>query len=250
MALSSGGSSNYNLSFDTTKTFAITGTFGLSVTGALANDKTYDSTTAATVNFSGASLSGVQSGLTNVSLNTSGYTATFSQSNVGAGLTVTVSGLALSGADASDYTLTQPTLTATISARPITITAAANSKIYDGTTSAAAVPTITSGTLVGTNSISVSETYGTKNVGTGLTMTPTGSVSDGNGGANYAVTFATSANGTSMRGPLRSPPRPIPRPMTAGRPLRRRRASFRAPSRPAIRRISPRPMPARMPAPA
>ena len=51
-----------------------------------------------------------------VTLNASGATGTFASKDVGTGKTVTVSRLALAGADAGNYTLTQPTTTANITA--------------------------------------------------------------------------------------------------------------------------------------
>ena len=62
-----------------------------------------------------------------------------------------------------------------------------NTKVYDGTTSAAAVPTITSGSLGTGDTANFIETYSTRNVGTGLTLTPSGTVNDGNGGNNYTT---------------------------------------------------------------
>jgi len=53
-----------------------------------------------------------------------------------------------------------------ITARPITVTAATNSRGYDGTTTAAATPTITSGTLAIGDTANFTEAYGSKNVGT------------------------------------------------------------------------------------
>src|SRR5207245_5873944 len=47
-----------------------------------------------------------------------------------------------------------------------TVTAAANRKNYDSTTSAAATPTITIGSVAGTDTASFSETYDSKHVGT------------------------------------------------------------------------------------
>jgi hypothetical protein len=84
----------------------------------------------------------------------------------------------------------------TITKAALTITAAANSKIYDGTTASAAIPTITSGTLQGSDTASFTQTYDTKNVGTSKTMTATGVVTDGNSGNNYSYTFVTSTSGT------------------------------------------------------
>src|SRR5207253_6883978 len=62
-------------------------------------------------------------------------------------------------------------------------------------TSAAATPTITSGSLAGSDTTLFTETYNTWNAGTGKTLTPAGSVSDGNSGNNYAVTFVNATNG-------------------------------------------------------
>ena len=66
---------------------------------------------------------------------------------------------------------------------------------YDGTTAAAATPTITTGSLATGDTANFTETYDTQNVGTGKTLTPAGSVNDGNGGNNYTVTFVTNTTG-------------------------------------------------------
>ncbi len=79
----------------------------LTVTGIVANNKTYDGTTAATLNLTNATLVGVLNGDT-VTLNSS-YTATFASASVGSSIPVTVSGLTLGGAQSPDFTLTQPT---------------------------------------------------------------------------------------------------------------------------------------------
>ncbi|MGO9471160.1 MAG: choice-of-anchor Q domain-containing protein, partial [Isosphaeraceae bacterium] len=82
-----------------------------------------------------------------------------------------------------------------ITPRPITVTAAANIKTYDGTTSASAMPTITSGGLASGDAPDFTEVYSTRNVGTGLTLTPSGTVIDGNGGNNYTYTFVPVSTG-------------------------------------------------------
>src|SRR5204862_2543701 len=86
-----------------------------------------------------------------------------------------------------NYTVTTHTASGTITKRSITVTASAHSKVYDGTTSAAAIPTITSGTLAVGDAGNFTETYDTKHVGTGKTLTPAGSVSDGNSGNSYSI---------------------------------------------------------------
>ena len=85
----------------------------LTVTGVTANDKVYDGTTAASLNVSNAALVGVFSGDL-VTLDSNGATGTFASPNVGDDILVTISGLTLGGAQATDYSLTQPTTTADI----------------------------------------------------------------------------------------------------------------------------------------
>jgi fibronectin-binding autotransporter adhesin len=159
--------------------------------------KTYDGTTAATLAAGNYSLPGVVSGDT-VNLNnpTSG---TYDTRNVGAGKTVSVIGLAISGSSAGNYALSSTSASAaigTISQTNITVTAAANTKTYDGTTSAAATPAVTSGGIQTGDAGHFTETYDTQNVGTGKTLTPAGTVTDGNSGANYNYSFVATANGT------------------------------------------------------
>ena len=95
----------------------------------------------------------------------------------------------------SNYTLTFVGADFTITPRPITVTATTDTKEYDATTASAGVPTITVGTLAGTDTAAFTQTFGNANVGTGKTLTPTGTVNDGNGGANYAVTFVNDTTG-------------------------------------------------------
>jgi hypothetical protein len=95
----------------------------------------------------------------------------------------------------SNYSLSYVGADLTITAKPITVTAIANSKTTDGNPTAVALPVISSGTLVSGDTANFSETYDNANVGTGKTLTPGGSVTDGNSGNNYAVTFITNVNG-------------------------------------------------------
>ncbi|MDE1931651.1 MAG: hypothetical protein KGI43_08825, partial [Alphaproteobacteria bacterium] len=85
--------------------------------------------------------------------------------------------------------------TGVINPLSITVTAATNTKTYDGGVTAAALPTITAGSLVGSDSATLSETYDTKDSGTGKTLTPLASIADGNSGGNYAVTYVTDSTG-------------------------------------------------------
>ena len=80
--------------------------------------------------------------------------------------------------------------TGVITARAITVTAATDTKGYDGLKSSSALPTVTAGSLAPGDVANFTETFDTKNVGSGKTLTPAGSVIDGNGGNNYQMTFA------------------------------------------------------------
>jgi hypothetical protein len=95
----------------------------LTVAGVKAENKIYDGTTSDTIDISSAVLSGVLNG-DQVSLNPTGYTASFNNPNVGSGKPVTVTGLSLIGSGSSNYVLAQPTgLTATIAPASLKLTA-------------------------------------------------------------------------------------------------------------------------------
>ena len=94
--------------------------------GITANNKVYDGTTVATINSNNVILVGLVGGDT-VGLSTNGYTANFANPNVGTAIPVTVSGLALTGANAADYTLA-PLVGLTASITPTTLTVSADNK--------------------------------------------------------------------------------------------------------------------------
>ena len=81
---------------------------GLTVSGLTVNVKLVDGTTAATLNTAAAAPVGVFAGDA-VTVNVSAATGTFATPNVGLN-PVAVTGLTLAGADAGNYTLTQPTV--------------------------------------------------------------------------------------------------------------------------------------------
>ena len=115
---------------------------------------------------------------------------------MGVGKTLTPAGSVNDGNSGDNYAVTfARRLPRRRSPCSITVTAATNTKTYDGTTSAAAVPTITGGSLATGDTAAFSETYDNPNVGTGKTLTPAGSVNDGNSGNNYQVTFDTDTTG-------------------------------------------------------
>ncbi len=158
----------------------------LTVTGATASNKVYDGTTTATI--SGGTLVGIiNSDVVSLATATSG---TFSSSAVGTGKTVT-STMTLTGANAGNYTVAQPALTANITAKTLTVTGASGvNKVYNGTTAA----TITGGTLAGvvgsdavTLATATSGTFASANVGTGIGITSAMTLT-GAAAGNYTLT--------------------------------------------------------------
>jgi hypothetical protein len=125
-----------------------------------------------------------------VSGDTAAFTETYNTRNVGTGLTQATTGSVNDGDGGHNYTVTFVTnSTGQITPLAITATATTSTKGYDGTTTATARPTITAGSLVAGDTAAFTETYNTKNAGTGKTLTGAGSVNDGNNGNNYTVTF-------------------------------------------------------------
>jgi autotransporter-associated beta strand protein len=144
----------------------------LTITGLTADSRTYDGTTGAT--FTGTSaLNGVVN--SDVVSITGNGTASFVTKTVGTTKTVNVTGYGLTGANASNYSLTQPTLSADINAATLTVASGAtvSDKTYDGNTTA----TVSAGTLGGTIygldvvSLSTSGTFAAANVGTSISVT-------------------------------------------------------------------------------
>src|SRR5439155_4367846 len=85
-----------------------------------------------------------------------------------------------------------------VSARPITVTAQANTKTYDGTISSATAPTITSGSLAAGDTATLTETYDTRNAGTGKTLAPTVAITNSSNvdvTANYVITLVNNTSG-------------------------------------------------------
>ena len=166
----------------------------LTVLNSTASNKTYDSTTAATLS---GSLSGVMAAdSANVSLNRLG---TFASKNVGTGIAVTAAET-LSGSGASNYTLTQPTgLSANITPASLTVAnATASNKVYDGTTAVTLNGTLSG--VIGGEAVTLnpSGSFASKNVGTAVAVTASDTLS-GSAASNYTLTQPTglSANITA-----------------------------------------------------
>ncbi|MDD4400071.1 MAG: YDG domain-containing protein [Dysgonamonadaceae bacterium] len=113
MTISGDSATNYTIT-QPTLTGEITAK-ELTVSGITASSKVYDSTTSATLNTGSASFVGIIDGDT-VNLITTGASGVFSSASIGSAKTVTISGITKDGADALNYTITQPTTTANITA--------------------------------------------------------------------------------------------------------------------------------------
>jgi uncharacterized repeat protein (TIGR03803 family) len=190
-----GGDANYAAS---TNSPALSQSVNLAtVTAGLTGgvSRNYNGTVTATLTAANYNLFGVFAG-DSVTLNNPASGA-YDTRNQGTGKNVTVTGLALLGVSAGNYKLSNHSASGpvgTITPTNITVTATANTKTYDGTTSAAA-PAITSGGVQTGDAANFIETYSAKIVGTGITVTPSGSVSDGNSGINYTCSFVNNLSG-------------------------------------------------------
>src|SRR5262249_5067947 len=144
----------------------------LTVTGITAGSKVYDGTTAATLVTTGATLVGAIAG-DDVGLDSSGATGAFADKNVGTGKTVTVSGLLLTGGDATNSTRVPLSLPADITAAALSVTEIpAADKPFDGTTAATLDPGaavlvgVVTGDVVTLDTSAAVGTFDTPDVGT------------------------------------------------------------------------------------
>ena len=184
LAAAGADASNYNITYvngNLTITPFIIGSGGSGgpSIAATANNKVYDTTTAATGSLAMANLFAGDTVAVNYA------NANFATPNVANGLTVTFGGVTLSGPDAANYALGSSPITATanITPAPLTISAGltANNKVYSATNAATIAVTgnqVLAGVL-GTDAVSVSSagpytgaTFSQSNVGSGLTVTP------------------------------------------------------------------------------
>jgi hypothetical protein len=169
----------------------------LTVIGTTTTNRVYDGTRVDAL--SGSTLSGVFGNDDVVLGNTA--TGLFDTDHVGNGKTVTTA-MTISGGDASNYILVQPTgLTANVTPRPIVITATGTNRMYNGKVDDV-VSLSTNGVLSGdqvsfTNS---SATFADPYVGNGKTVTVSGITAVGADASDYLIvdpTTTTTANITS-----------------------------------------------------
>ncbi len=174
---------NYVLDSVATTTADIT---VLHITGTFtADSKVYDGNASATVLM--RSLVGAIGG---DAVSLTGGTASFDDKNVGTGKVVTLTGASLSGLDAGNYVLDSvATATADITALHITGTFTADTKVYDGNSSATVLTRSLVG-AIGGDAVSLTggtATFSDKNVGTGKVVTLTGASLTGGDSGNYVL---------------------------------------------------------------
>ena len=185
-----------NPATDTSTTLTVTsggGVLTVTLTGTVS--KAYDGTTTATLVSNNYILSGVLNGDT-VTLNNPS-TGTYDSRNVGTGKTVTVTGLAISGADAGKYTLASNSVSGTIgtiTSATLTVTnLTVADKVYDGTTNAAlnagsaALSGVVSGDDVSLVTSNATAFFADAEVGTNKPVTVTGCSLAGSDTGNYVL---------------------------------------------------------------
>ena len=188
LVLSSIGATSVNIT--TSSSGNIVSTKGITITGISISDKVYDGNTSATITGT-AAYSGLANGESFIVTGTS--SATFSDKNVGNGKTITITGYT---APSVNYFIIQPSgLLANITTKFLTVVSAAvTTKTYDGNTTATITGTLSgvispdAVTFVGTG------TFATSNVGTGISVTSTSSLS-GADASNYSLTQPTGLTG-------------------------------------------------------
>ncbi|MHB8107950.1 MAG: beta strand repeat-containing protein, partial [Candidatus Cryosericum sp.] len=194
----SGGTdaANYSLASDTLNgAIGIITPYPVSMTGSRTYDGTKD--VAAGIFTLGTLVSGEN-------LTIAG-TGTMADKSTGAGKTVNVSGLSLGNGSvglASNYTFSGGTQTANISKAPLTITAATNTKTYDGGLTADSKPTV-AGIQSGDTVTGLAENYADRNAATSKTLNVSAyTINDGNNGNNYTVSTIADTTGVISKAPL------------------------------------------------
>lgn len=170
----------------------------VTVTGFKAQSKVYDGNADAVVNSTNAKLDGMIEG-TVVGFDKSGLKFTFADKNVGMSKAVkNTTPITLTGADADNYNLKNPTveLTADITRKPVTVTAAVAEKTYNGRTDDAKVTMSASGIIAG-DDVQLAATkgvYATPDAGDAVEVTVTYTIS-GVDKDNYSYSIADKAYG-------------------------------------------------------
>ena len=201
---------NYAITPQATTTASISPK-ALTIGGITAADKVYDGLSTATVSTTGVTnallqANGMVTGDTIIVLATGQFRNadnTANDKNVGVAKTVLLSS-SHAGADVANYTITpQATTTASITPKAVTLTAPVASKTYDATTaytpSASQLSELSRQLGVDGDSVSgIGLSFNNKNAAIGnKVLSASGAIiSDGNGGQNYSISYASNSNST------------------------------------------------------
>jgi serralysin len=165
----------------------------LTINGVTAKNKIYDGKRTANVNMTYSQLSGVITGEKVVLNKPNVVNGLFSDKIVGINKNITVNTFSISGTNASNYSLIQPLIIATITPKPLSITGTTfQNKIYDGTSiayvnvSLSKLTTPIINDVVVLNKNNVSGLFSDKIVGTNKSITITGFNITGIDAANYS----------------------------------------------------------------
>lgn len=186
IVLSSTGASSVNIATSASGN-AVTAK-GLTITGLTAANKVYDGLTTVSVTGTPA-----YSGLVNSESFSVTGSVTFAFGTASVGNSKSITNTGTYAAPSTNYTVTQPSFTANITAAPLTIIGiTANNKVFDGTTSATLSGTAAYSGLVNGETFTVtgtpSATFADASVGTAKPVTVTGYTAPS---ANYSITQPT-----------------------------------------------------------
>lgn len=178
----------------------------VTVTGFKAQSKVYDGNADAEVNSTNAKLDGMIEG-TDVGFDKSGLTFKFDDKNVGTSKAVkNTAPITLTGTDAGNYNLTNPIvkLTADITRKPVTVTAAVAEKTYNGRTDDANV-TISFDGVIDSDEVTYQDakgTYANADAGDAVKVEVT-YIIGGKDAGNYSLNVVKTATGKVNKAELK-----------------------------------------------
>ncbi|ADY52959.1 Fibronectin type III domain protein [Pseudopedobacter saltans DSM 12145] len=156
--------------------------------------KTYDGTLTAAINFNAFTTATGLVGTDDVFVTYS--SASYDDKHVGVNKAVTINNLALSGTSKNNYSLNVFSTTGSIITKTINVTAQADSRVYNGTTTSSVAPVVSALQTGDVISVQPIQIYNNRNVGSNKTLIPSGLIiNDGNNGANYTVNYVNNTSG-------------------------------------------------------
>ena len=202
LTLTGTGAGNYTLGKTTLTGIGTIARRALTLGAVTAQTKTYDGKTSADASKFRAALNNAVAG---DNVTAAAATATYNDKNVAAANRIDYTGVALAGADAGNYTLAATTAQGdgTISRRALTVgTVTAQTKTYDGTTSAdasqfhATLNNFVAGEEGSATATAAGAAYNSKDVTGANKVNYTGLTLTGTGAANYSIASAVQGEGS------------------------------------------------------